>query len=117
MSGPKPALSRKRNLLWRAGRREIHFRCAFWPPAMNGKLWPGSQLFHLEFITYAEAINVLLGSLSSKRGSLAFTNGKRAMASHSNPEIRCIDSNPGIHCNKERQMSARHPPRADLSHP
>ena len=46
--------------------------------------------------------------VSYKRDNLAFTKVNRAMAIHSNP---------GIHCNKERQMSARQPPRADLSDP
>jgi hypothetical protein len=39
---------------------------------------------------------------------MAFTNVNRSMAIHSNP---------GIRCNKERQMSARKNPRADLSDP
>ena len=46
--------------------------------------------------------------VSYKRDSLAFTKVNRSMAIHSNP---------GIHCNKERQMSARKNPRADLSDP
>jgi site-specific recombinase XerC len=46
--------------------------------------------------------------LFPKRDSLAFTKVNRSMAIHSNP---------GIHCNKERQMCARKNPRADLSDP
>ena len=46
--------------------------------------------------------------VSYKRDSLAFTKVNRSMAIHSNP---------GIYCNKERQMSARKNPRADLSDP
>jgi len=46
--------------------------------------------------------------VSYKRNSLAFTKVNRSMAIHSNP---------GILGNKERQMSARKNPRADLSDP
>jgi hypothetical protein len=53
-------------------------------------------------------IRLTARSPSYKRDGLAFTNVNRSMAIHSNP---------GIHCNKERQMSARKNPRADLSDP
>jgi hypothetical protein len=46
--------------------------------------------------------------VSYKGDSLAITKVNRAMAIHSNP---------GTHCNKERQMSARKNPRAILSDP